>query len=390
MPSILDWKTAENPNALVDAAVRELAAGRLVVFPTETVYGLAANPQDPSAVEQLYLEKGRPVEKPLALAVRDAADALAWVPGMSTLGRRLARRCWPGPVTLVFSEGFRDGPWSQLNELVRQRLAPAGTLGLRVPDHDAILETMRRLPGPLCLTSANRSGQPAATTAGDAALAVGENAALVLDDGACRYGRASTVVRIDGDRWHVLREGVVSRAEIERLSARVIVFVCTGNTCRSPMAEGLCKKLLAARLGCPPNRLPERGFHVLSAGLAAMMDGAAAAEAVRAAGELGADLGEHRSRPLTAELLAGADDLIAMTRSHATAIEPYVPEPGPRLRLLSPTGDDLPDPIGMDQEVYRACARQIVSHLEPLVAELTADAWTPPTPTGDDANSDKP
>ena len=100
-------------------------------------------------------------------------------------------------------------------------------------------------------------------------------------------------------RWSVVRAGVVDDATLARLSPYTIVFVCTGNTCRSPLAEALFKKKLADRLGCPVEELSRRGFLVISAGLAAMMGAAAADEAVEAAQDYGADLSGHLSRPLT-------------------------------------------------------------------------------------------
>src|SRR5713226_4809344 len=89
----------------------------------------------------------------------------------------------------------------------RQRVCPSGTLGLRTPAHAAIWETLSRLPGPLALSSANRSGEPAATTADEARQALGEDVALLIDDGPTRYRQASTVVQVNGNGWSVLREG---------------------------------------------------------------------------------------------------------------------------------------------------------------------------------------
>jgi protein-tyrosine phosphatase len=155
-------------------------------------------------------------------------------------------------------------------------------------------------------------------------------------------------------------------------SARHIVFVCTGNTCRSPLAEALCKKLLAERLGCAVEQLPERGFVVLSAGVAAMMGGGAAAEAVEVARECGVDLTAHRSQPLAPELAEKADYLVAMTAGHLLSLAYQYPDLADRCRLLSPEGDDIPDPIGCDLDVYRDCARALARHLEGLVAELAA------------------
>src|SRR5207245_9226247 len=135
---------------------------------------------------------------------------------------------------------------------------------------------MQLLGGPLVLTSANRSGGTAAVDAGHVLEAVGEGVDLVIDGGPSRYGRASTVVEVNGSTWKILREGVLSEEELERQSACEIVFVCTGNTCRSPLAEALCKKRLAERLGCAPPDLPRHGFAVQSAGLAAMIGDRAA------------------------------------------------------------------------------------------------------------------
>jgi protein-tyrosine phosphatase len=370
MTQVLDWQRAADRPAVVQQAAQALRGGRLVAFPTETVYGLAASALLPEAVGRLRHSKGRPEDKPLTLAIGGAADTPDWVPGISRLGRRLARRCWPGPVTLVFEDGVGQGLASRLPDEVRRWVAPAGAIGLRVPDHDAILGVLRHLPGPLVLTSANRSGEPPATTAGQVVEAVGDGLELVIDDGPSPLGQASTVVKVNSSQFQVLRQGVVSPEALEGLTPCLIIFVCTGNTCRSPLAEALCKKLLAERLGCPVEELPRRGFVVLSAGIAAMMGGQAADEAALVARELGADLSGHSSRPLTAELVAQADYLITMTRSHQLAVAKHFGRAGPRPRLLCPEGADIADPIGCDQQVYRECAQQILRHLEGLLPEL--------------------
>ena len=369
MTELLSWHDLPERGNLVDKAIGALCAGGLVAFPTETVYGIAASVGSPDAIASLREAKGRAGDKPFTLALPDARAAQAWIPRMSVIGRRLASRCWPGPVTLVFDD-LEAGLANGLPEEVRWSLCREGTLGVRVPDHDAILQTLRRLPAPVALTSANVSGRPDAVTADEVVAALGHRLALVVDGGPCRYAKPSTVVRVEGESWRVLRQGVLSDADIERLAAKVILFVCTGNTCRSPMAEGLCKKLLAERLNCPTDELPKRGFLVLSAGLSAMIGAGAAAEALESARKLGADLSAHKSRRLSARLLAQADEVIVMTRAHETAIVGMFPGLGPKPRLLSPEDKDLPDPIGESQEVYDNCIALIQSSLGAWLPEL--------------------
>jgi protein-tyrosine phosphatase len=369
MPEVLDWQRADQ-REVVRRAVQALCEGRLVAFPTETAYHLAASALAPAAVAQLGRRVEGGAEGSLMLAVRGSAEALDWAPAMGTLARRLTRRCWPGPVAFDLADGVEQGLAARLPEPVRQLLCREGVLRLCAPGHEAVLQTLQELPLPLAVGACG-NGKPA-TTAAEVAPALGEDA-LLIDDGPTQFGQEATVVRISGGSWAVVRPGVVGDDTLAELSPRTVVFVCTGNTCRSPLAEALCKKMLAERLGCPVEELPRRGFRVLSAGLSAMRGDAAAVEAAAIARELGADLEGHRSQRLTADMLAVADHLIAMTRGHLRALLPYCTSETAAPRLLSAAGADVADPIGGDETVYRDCARQIAECLEALLPELTAD-----------------
>jgi protein-tyrosine-phosphatase len=151
---------------------------------------------------------------------------------------------------------------------------------------------------------------------------------------------------------------------------RSILFICTGNTCRSPLAETLCKRQLAKSLGCSVPELRERGFVVQSAGLAAAYGQPATPEAVLVAEELGADLTQHRSQPISEALLSEATNIFVMTRSQLLLLVDYFPEKGSVTRTLSPAGGDIDDPIGCELSVYRDCSRSILLALEALLPAL--------------------
>ena len=231
-------------------------------------------------------------------------------------------------------------------------------------------------PPPALRHGLEATPQRAPVTGVELASALGERVTIVIDDGPVPFPAGTTVVEVAGGRWRVLRQGAVPADVIERQTACLVVFVCTGNTCRSPMAEAMCKKRLSERLGCTPEELPRRGFVVVSAGLSTFPGLPASAEAVAVAAAHGADLSGHRSRDLSAELLLHADCVLGMTRDHVEVLMEAlghglesVPGTNPP-RLLSPEGEDLADPVGREHAVYEQCAAAIWKHVDTLTAEL--------------------
>lgn len=177
-------------------AVRVLKQGGLVIVPTDTVYGVAADPAIPSALEKLFEVKGRDRSKQVPLLAYSISDIENYGAVLNNVERRIADVFWPGPLTLVLKVGD-------------------GTEGFRIPSHDVVLELIRQCGGVLRVTSANLSGEPPAMTADDAVKCIGKGVSAVLDDGRAPGGVPSSVVQVDisDEGQHnirLLREGAIS------------------------------------------------------------------------------------------------------------------------------------------------------------------------------------
>lgn len=188
-------------------AVAALRRGDLVILPTETVYGLAADAGNAEAVARIFAAKGRPRFNPLIAHV-DSVEAAARVGVMTAMGEALADRFWPGPLTLVLP--VREG--SPVCELARAGL---DSVAVRVPGHPVARAALEAFGGPVVAPSANRSGRPSPTTYDDAVEETGGAAAAALDGGPCAVGLESTVVSLLGDRPRLLRPGSITRQQLE-------------------------------------------------------------------------------------------------------------------------------------------------------------------------------
>ncbi|MBB6306164.1 L-threonylcarbamoyladenylate synthase [Xanthobacter tagetidis] len=219
---------AADPHALAQGAAL-LGAGRLVAFPTETVYGLGADAANPRAVADLYAAKGRPAFNPLIAHTATAAQAFA-IGAFSAEARRLAAAFWPGPLTLVVPFAGGDA----VCELARAGLA---TVALRVPSHPVAQALLAAFGGAVVAPSANRSGRVSPTQAAHVAADLDGRIDAILDGGPTQVGVESTIVDATGAVSRLLRPGGVPRAALEQVLGHALADAGTGDAAR-PASPG--------------------------------------------------------------------------------------------------------------------------------------------------------
>ncbi|WP_405828187.1 L-threonylcarbamoyladenylate synthase [Streptomyces sp. NBC_01176] len=190
----------------IEKAAGVLRTGGLVAFPTETVYGLGANADDPAAVARIFQAKGRPTSHPLIVHLGGAELLDDWVEDVSATARLLAERFWPGPLTLVLRRGRR---------VPLEATGGLETVAVRVPDHPVALALLAAFGGGVTAPSANRFGQVSPTTAYHVGAELGDAVDFVLDGGPCGVGVESTIVDVTGEIPSILRPGGVTREDLE-------------------------------------------------------------------------------------------------------------------------------------------------------------------------------
>lgn len=340
-----------------------LRGGACIVMPTESVYGVFVRADDAGARLLTGLTKpANFVHTPLfTLHLADLGWIMPMLEVESAVTRRLIHKLSPSPVRMVLHQ-----PEHAL-ERIRKKLGVSagiidlrGMIAFRIPDHPIAREVIRESGHPTLARGVGVSvwgGQGGADLVHSTVFDDTDGPGCVIYDGPARYGRTSSTINLWPDgRFKIGQEAAVDEGFImDKLKTRVL-FVCTGNTCRSPMAEGLARGWEQDRT---PNGLT---IEASSAGVAASNGSPASPQTVETLRERGIDLSNHRSRMITPEMVGEADLVLTMTPSHAQAVMQTVPDSAHKVFPIDPLSP-IRDPIGQPIEAYRAVAGQ----LEPLI-----------------------
>ncbi|MGQ0836182.1 MAG: L-threonylcarbamoyladenylate synthase [Gammaproteobacteria bacterium] len=209
----------------LDAAVQALRDGDLVAFPTETVYGLGANAQNPDAVRKIFEAKGRPTTHPVIVHLDSPRYLHRWVLDVPDAAARLAEKFWPGPLTLVMPRAL------QVHDIIT---GGQDTIAVRVPSHPMAQQLLTAFGGGIAAPSANRYGRLSPTRAEHVREELGDRVRVVLDGGESQVGLESTIVSCDGTTVRLLRPGAVTATQIRSVVSELVV----GATRDSPRVPG--------------------------------------------------------------------------------------------------------------------------------------------------------
>ncbi|MEQ1827860.1 MAG: Sua5/YciO/YrdC/YwlC family protein [Pirellula sp.] len=367
MTKILDWRRSDDPRDIVHLAVQALAEGHTVALPSSSSYLLVASGLRCEALQQLSQLPRDSTGIGLSLIVRSSDETLDYFPDIAASARRLARKAWPGPIMLSLKDSLSSSVLRCLDSQFCDSMHVAGNR-IRVwqPKHEVLNQVCRLSSGPLVCALATTVQGKLAVSIADLRL---DQCTLAIDDGVMEAPGEPTIVEIDGNIGRIVHHGIVDERELRAISQWTVLFVCTGNTCRSPMAQAMMQRKILERFA-GLNSGDGASVVALSAGVSAYGGDPASHGALAAIRSYGASLEHHQSSQLNSDMVERADLILAMGSRHRQVIVSQWPSVSHKVHLISPDGGEISDPFGAPLEVYQKCAQQLDQHTSYWIERL--------------------
>ncbi|MCU0717304.1 MAG: Sua5/YciO/YrdC/YwlC family protein [Pirellula sp.] len=363
-----DWKNTEDPRDVVHLAVQAVAEGHIVAVPGDCCYLLVGSGMQESAVDKLAhiasLDKN---QHGLTLMLRSPSELLDYFPDLTSSIRRFASKVWPGPITIDLADSQPNSVLRCLNpEVVAKLTQPNQKLRTSQPYHPVFQQMGRLLAGPLVAAPATDSSGKLARTVESISS---EAHAIAINDGETSEIGLPTLVEFEKNIASITREGIVTEDYLKGLSRITILFVCTGNTCRSPMASALMNRKIQERFAdlFPGEQVPIVAY---SAGVSAYGGDPASPGAIHAIQHYGTNLDAHSSSQLSQEMVEQADLILTMGSRHKHVIVSQWPSVANKVHMISPSGSEITDPFGGPYDVYERCAAQLDDYTNHWIEQL--------------------
>jgi len=363
--------SAQPKGHAIKRAAELIKSGGIVVYPTDTLYGFGINIKNSLALEKLFQLKDRDKTKPISILINSKKQLVEMVGNLTLEETRIIDALFPGKITLLVK--------------VRKKIELSGLshlqkLGFRIPDSKLCHELVKEVGGPISSTSVNLANHENLGNADDIIEVFGKKIDLILDAGPITSEKGSTVLDITTSPPTLVREGDVSRVEVEKILGHeifdsypkkfMITFVCSGNICRSPMAEGILKKIF--------QRTIYKDFvEVNSAGTLDLGGMPAALESIDVSQEFEIDLAEHKSQHLRRDIIRRAHLVICLALNHYNYITRRYPEFKDKVLLLKQwkkkvklANPSIADPIGHDTEFFRRTFNEINNEVKRILPEI--------------------
>ena len=353
---------------VIEYTTRLLRKGGVIIYPTDTLYGLGVDVQNVRAMERLYRIKNRNYSIPVSLMV-SSLDHIEDLIGLLPIEQHsYLKRLLPGPVTIILSNKRRG------RLQIIHRALDMDTIGFRIPDHPFCIRLAQKLDRPITTTSANKSGENNIADIKELINTFGSEIDLILDGGPLKKAAGSTIIDFTKQPYLIRREGELKIKDLRRILPKVkfevrktkyrVTFICSGNICRSAMAKVMMEHLIAK------NSLSEF-IEVDSAGTLHMPVQPAHIYAVQTLEKNGLDLHLHKSKSVSPKIMEESELIICMARNHFDDLNNHFPQYKDKIMLIKQWGrkeklanPSVADPIGHEPEFFDFTFKEIQNELK--------------------------